>query len=237
MPEWIRFESTVWTLIRKAKERDPSACDKFILKYRPAVISFIRKNGFNMDEAEDLAQDVFLKIFKNNVLEKADKTRGRFRSLIIAVTKNVMKEERRKKSTIKRAGQMIPLEQAIQESEREDKIIDALITCQEDDEEFDRIWVLNIMRIAFDRLRLESESKGTPYFEAFQLYLQDKTHKDIALHLKVSIQGVKNYIHRARLKLMNYIADEIASYSSSNEEYKDEINYLSRFLDERYERA
>ena len=42
------------------------------------------------DEAEDLAQEVFLRLFKDGVLEQADRSKGRFRHLVLAVTKNVV---------------------------------------------------------------------------------------------------------------------------------------------------
>jgi hypothetical protein len=45
------------------------------------------------------------------------------------------------------------------------------------------------------------------------------------------LQDVKNYIHRARGRLAELLKEEIAKYSSSEAEYQEEVQYLSKFLE------
>ena len=46
-----------------------------------------------------------------------------------------------------------------------------------------------------------------------------------------TVQDVKNYIHRARQKLIELLQREVSRYASTTEEYEQEIRYLSRFLE------
>ena len=85
----MRFQSTLWTLIGHARGGDEQALTEFVERYRPPVVAFIGRRGFT-SESEDLAQEVFLEVFKDEVLTKADPDKGRFRSLLLAVTRNVI---------------------------------------------------------------------------------------------------------------------------------------------------
>jgi RNA polymerase sigma-70 factor (ECF subfamily) len=227
-----KFESTIWTIIKKVKQKDPVAVNEFVSRYREPVITFIIRQGFSTHDAEDIAQEVFLRVFKDEVLSKADKAKGRFRNLLLAVTKNVIRLETKKRTRQKRGGRdkMISLEEIIDD---EGTLLKDIITADEKDASFDKLWILNIVGNAFEKLKKESELKGTPYFDAIELYLQQGSdYKIIAQKLGKSITEVRNYLYKARLKLRDYIREEIASYCSSQKEYEDELKYLSSYLDE-----
>jgi RNA polymerase sigma-70 factor (ECF subfamily) len=137
----IGFESTIWTIIMKAKQKDPDALEKFVSKYRPPVIQFLISKGFSDHDSEDIAQEVFFTIFKDNVLQKADESKGRFRSLILAVTENVMKLQIRKQMTKKRGGN----QKVISLDEPRTNSMDSLeyiVTTKREEEEFDKLWLL-----------------------------------------------------------------------------------------------
>lgn len=94
------FPTTVWTRIHQAATWDQAALQEFAQRYRPAVLEFIESRGFHTDNADDLCQDVFLRILRGGVLAKADSTRGRFRSLLLAVTTHVIQDHLRKRREI-----------------------------------------------------------------------------------------------------------------------------------------
>lgn len=94
------FPTTVWTRIHQAGAWDQAALEEFAQRYRPAVLEFIESRGFHTANAEDLCQDVFLRILRGGVLAKADSTRGRFRSLLLAVTTHVIQDHLRKRREI-----------------------------------------------------------------------------------------------------------------------------------------
>lgn len=219
-----RFESTVWLTIWKARDNDPGALDDFVRRYRAPIEKFIVQNGFGHADAEELAQEVFLRIFKNNVLKKARRERGRFRSLLLTLTRHVIQDERRRRGAAKRGGNHVTV--SPQHTSEDSLPLEELIATHTEDREFDNLWVRNILKLALERLRSENEL----YYTAFTMNLDDYDYKEIAERMDKSPKEVDNYVYRARQKLIRLIREEIARYASSPQEYRDEVQYLSGYL-------
>ncbi len=210
------FQSTMWSLIRKARAGGGTATTGLVEKYREPVRRFLHRHGCSDADTDDLAQDVFVRIFEDGVLDKADPARGRFRSLLLAVTRHVLQHHREKEGAQKRgAGRVVSL------------VGDEVIASRERDADFDREWVANLIQVALDRLSREN----TNYYRALKLFLfEQQPHKDIAAAMGKTDDEVRNYISRGRAKLVETIHGEIRAYSSSSDEYADEVKYLSEFL-------
>lgn len=227
----IRFPETMWTRIKNAAEQKTTAVNQFFLYYYNPVKRFLRRLGVPENDVEDVTQIVFMKIFEGNLLKIADEQKGRFRSFILAVSKNILANWRRKEGAIKRGGgNRILLFSELSKDEETD--ISQFITSKETDAEFDTLWTEHIVQKAMDRLHLECKEKNLPYFEALDDYLNDRnsTYESIAAKMEVNDGQVRNYISRGRKKLAGFIRDEIAAYCSSPEEFEQELKYLSQFL-------
>jgi DNA-directed RNA polymerase specialized sigma24 family protein len=117
------------------------------------------------------------------------------------------------------------------EEKREKGFIEDLIVPEEKDEEFDRLWVQNLVKVALEKLKEECLSKATPYFELLKMHVIDElSHDQIAERSGKTNKNVRDLLHIARQKLKRYIIEEIALYASSDQEFKDEVGYLSRLL-------
>jgi RNA polymerase sigma-70 factor (ECF subfamily) len=203
------FQSTLWTLIRGADRGDEAALRDFALKYRAPVVAYVAARGLAAD-AEDLAQEVFLRIFQDRVLSKADPARGRFRSLILSVTRHVIGHHVERQLARKR--------QAVQGPEP---------ATGGDDEGFDREWVGHLIEVALARLAREHP----PYHEALRLFLlEGRPVAEIARATGRAEQDVHNHLHRGRKKLADYLREQVRDYSSSREDFDEEIRSLSRFF-------
>jgi hypothetical protein len=143
------FQSTLWTVIRGAGKGDEAALRDFVLKYRPPVLAYLARRGFRA-EAEDLAQEVFLRIFRDRVLDKADPARGRFRSLLLSVTRHVLSHHVERELAKKRQAPPAAPEPAA-----------------DTDETFDRAWVAHLIEIALARLAREHPN----YHDALRAHL------------------------------------------------------------------
>lgn len=128
------FPTTIWTTIRQAGHDDGEALERFARQYRAPVLGFINGQGMRDGDAEDLCQEVFLRLLNGNVLARADAARGRFRSLLLTITKNVITDKRRKR----------------QEAPAED------IELSDRDPDFDREWVVELVERAMSNLSRES---------------------------------------------------------------------------------
>jgi RNA polymerase sigma-70 factor (ECF subfamily) len=219
------FESTVWQVIHRAKDADPKALEEFADKYMGPVRQFIVLQGHPAQAAEDLAQEVFVRIFKDKVLEKADRLKGRFRSLLLAVTKHVLAYQRQQATAIKRGGGK-PVHSI-------DELVDqgmesGLASTADQDEQFDREWMRNLFNRALVKLKGESKL----HHDVLQMVMEDeKTYREIADAVGKTEVDIWNYVRAAKRKLVRFVKEQIAEYSSSREEFRSETNYLSKFLE------
>ena len=81
------FYTTSWTLVRAAAAH-PTADSRQALAtlcqaYWHPVYAFIRRNGYDRDQSEDLSQEFFTLLLEKNYLLDANRDRGRFRSFLL----------------------------------------------------------------------------------------------------------------------------------------------------------
>ena len=208
------FQSTLWTVIRMADRGDEAALREFALKYRPPVVAYLARHGFGQD-AEDLAQEVFLRLHRDRVLSKADPEKGRFRSLLLSVTRHVVGHHIEKIKSLKSGGgEVRPLG-------------DLDVAEKVSDDQFDREWVSHMIEVALARLAREFPH----YHEALRWFLlEGKPCAEIASSMEKSESEVYNYISRGKRKLVDYLQDEVRDYSTSRTEFEEEVRYLSGFF-------
>ena len=213
------FTTTIWDTIRQAKMGEPEAVDRILKKYRDPVVAFIRGQGRSPEDAEDLAQDVFLVIVRDDLLAKADKVRGRFRDFLRGVVKNVLANAGRVRRAAKRGAgtELLSLESVLGDSGPVD----------EQDEAFDGEWIRNLVELSLDRLR-ESDER---YHQALRLQRDEgRSLEEIASAMNVTAKQVGNFLQQARKKLGDLIRREVQGYCSSSAEFRDELAYLMRYL-------
>lgn len=140
----IVYPTTIWTRILEAGAQDTVALEDFGQQYRAPVLEHIRARGF-ADEAEDLCQEVFLRVFQGGVLAKADRKRGRFRSLLRSVTSHVLLDRLRKRRDV-------PVEE---------------LEVEEAEPEFDQVWAWHLTEKALERMSAE----GSTYYDVLRGHL------------------------------------------------------------------
>lgn len=209
------FQSTMWTVIRGARDGNDEALSRFVNTYRPPVVNFCRRRGLEAD-AEDLAQEVFLRLIMDGVLQKADPARGRLRSLVLAVTKRVIGHHLERRSAAKRGGGQV---HSLGD-------LDVAAT-PPDAAEFDRDWVAHLVARALDRLAQEY-----PHYQVAvrAFFLENKSYAEIAAATGKSEGDIKNHLHRGRQKLVELVRAEVRDYSASDDEYAEELRALSDTL-------
>jgi|GEM_PF-480975 len=228
MTSFHAFRETMWTLIRQARAGDSTAVNDFITRYRPAVTTFLVREGLKREEAEDIAQDIFLTLFENHVLARVEKGRGRFRSFLIAVSKNVLRNHLRRERAEKRGGGA----EAVSLDGNDLESILADPAAGGDDETFDHLWVINLLRLAMTRLEEESRRRGIPYAASLRLVVEGgQAYQEAAAKLQKSENDIRNYVHRARQRMVEYVREEVARYACDSDDYEREIAYLERLLE------
>jgi RNA polymerase sigma factor (sigma-70 family) len=210
------FETTLWSRIQDAQRGDSSAAHTLVNRYRSPLVAYFRSKRLSPEDAEDLAQEVLLRLFAQGSLARADKERGRFRAYLLGVGRNVWREHCEHASAKKRGGaaQHVPLSDAPE------------IQAAEPDEGFDRIWAEQLLARALEELEGENPRQHKTLLLRFQ---KGASPAAIAEELGRNAQQVSNDMHRARKRLVALVKAEIAGYASSKEEYDDDLRlFMSR---------
>ena len=208
----MRMPSTMWTTILQFHS-DPERVKDFVVRrYRQPVVEFSRMQGLSSEDAEDVAQEVFLRVCGEAFLKKADQIRGKFRTVLLAVTNHVIISQRRHETAGKRdRRRLVSLDGVDLPGETPA------------DPEFDRLWVKNLVEQALEKL------ETYPEVQALRCQLKGESYQQIAERLGKKVSDVTNYLHRARELLGREIEKMIAEYSSEDN-VAEEIAALRRFL-------
>lgn len=219
----MHFPSTIWTQIKSAGSGDRRALEDLFRKYQPAVVTFARSEGLSAPDAEDVAQEVFQAICDAKFLRKVDPAKGKFRSLVLAVTRNLILMQKRELAAQKRGGNARLV--SVEELHGQGFEVEDL-----KDERFDNFWVQTLVARGMELLKQECAERGTPFYKAMVLFVSGEPYTDVAEKLDVSAAQVKSYIHQARSKLKRFVGGLIKEYSASNDDYRRELKYLLKFL-------
>ena len=74
--------------------------------WRP-VYGFLRREGYEREDAQDLTQGFFTHLIERRGYARADREKGRFRSFLLKVLKNFVADARDSENALKRGGGMI----------------------------------------------------------------------------------------------------------------------------------
>ncbi|HLY76082.1 MAG TPA: RNA polymerase sigma factor [Planctomycetota bacterium] len=222
-----RFPTTIWDDISSARKGSSRELDLLLARYRSPIIGFLRWKNVRMEEAEDLAQEVLIRISTPGFFEKVDPAKGRFRSLLLGVTRNVLSESLRRDRAERRGGGG----QVVHEGD----LSDGAIPLHEkavasEDRMFDQLWVSELVDRALRELEEDSAARGTSEGAAFRLkYLEDLTQEEVAVRLGCPVFSAKNYIYYGKLKFKQKLLSSIRAYCSTPEEFEIEVKRLAPF--------
>ncbi|HLG43239.1 MAG TPA: sigma-70 family RNA polymerase sigma factor [Planctomycetota bacterium] len=220
-----RFLSTIWADIEMARGGDRAAYNRLIEAYRTPVVELLRRQGFKAADAEDLTQEIFAEIVEKNLLRKAAPEVGRFRSLLIGVTRNAVRNHLRKLGTKRRGGG------TGRGPTRLDSRVEGKGGAPGDEAFFDQIWVVNLLNRALRRLETEAKVLGNRQDEIVRLaVLEEYGTAEIAGELKLGEGVVRNLLHRGKKKLLEFVRREIVTYTSPGGEREGEVDHILRLI-------
>lgn len=205
---------TRWSLIQAVAAGEPDARQEFVNRYRPFVKRYLERQGLGAD-AEDVAQEVFVRLLVKGALDKVSEGQGSFRAYLFTLTRNSLLDHLKRARAARRGGQAEIVALLGQEPSTEER------------NDFDREWLLSLLELALARLEQEHPN----YYAAVKGFLwEERTQPELAQALARSIQDVRNHVHRGRKKLAGYIREEIARYERDPGRYATEVEAVAKLL-------
>ena len=94
------FLTTHWSLIedvKKQPDKDRALIGLLLKRYWKPVYCYLRRKGYDNEQAKDLTQGFFHEVVLNrHLLERADSKKGRFRTLLLHTLNQYLVDEYRK---------------------------------------------------------------------------------------------------------------------------------------------
>lgn len=227
------FHTTSWTLVQAAAV-DPTADSRRALAalcqtyWRP-VYAFIRRNGYDRDESEDLSQGFFSLLLEKNYLLDANQERGRFRSFLLTSVKHFLANEWDRAHARKRGGGQVAV--SIDQMDAERWYAPAAVESTTPESLFERRWAISLLEHVMVKLRAEFTSKGkADQFDKLSMFLNMDSdgarYEEVAGQMGLSAGALRIAVHRMRRKYARLLRAEIAETVSTPEQLEDELRFL-----------
>lgn len=231
------FNTTNWSLVLAVMDTAPSraldALERLCSRYWFPVYAFIRRQGNDVHQAEDLTQGFFEFVIEHDVFHRARQDRGRFRSFILGSLRNYLHNHHDRATAAKRGGKcrFIPLDEATAER---------LLACEParsnvGEDSFDRRWAVTLIRSVMESLRAEFAKRDrAAVHDAMLPYLTGEPspgdYERVAAGLGMETGALRVALHRFRHRFGELLRAEVAHTVNDPDEIEEEIRHLLSVL-------
>jgi RNA polymerase sigma factor (sigma-70 family) len=228
----IAFTTTHWSVVLEAQGESPAAqeaLEKLCCIYWRPIFSFLQRQGFRLEEAEDITQGFFASLFERGSLNAVRKEKGRLRSYLLGALKYFLADEQRRAMAIKRGKgkRLIPMEELHADErigmEPADPLTAEMI--------YERRWASTVLERVLSRLKDEYRASGNAaLFDSLKQLLPDEpgapSQAEIAAHLGMNENAIRQAFYRFRQRYQSLLREEIAHTVATPGDIEDELRHL-----------
>jgi RNA polymerase sigma factor (sigma-70 family) len=227
------FAETAWSVVLAAgKGSDPharGALAELCRVYWPPIYSFLRRRGYNRDDAQDLTQSFFQHILEEETFRRATPERGRFRTFLLGALMRCLADNQARLRTQKRGGgaHFVSVDELAAEELHHQRMTTDLTPA----ESLDARWASLLLERALNKVRIEFLGAGkAETFEALSPFLAgekpDISYQEVAQKMGLALAAVKTHIHRLRQQFASAVRYEVLQTVSAPHEVDDELLQL-----------
>ncbi|MCP4174169.1 MAG: sigma-70 family RNA polymerase sigma factor [Fuerstiella sp.] len=228
-----RFDSTRWSIVLAAGlQSSPDAAvafEQLCASYWYPLYAFVRREGYQQAEAQDLTQGFFASLLQRHDLQRVHPDKGRFRSFLLAALKNYLLNEWDRARAQKRGGgrPLFSLDFDLAES----KLGSEQAGTTTPEFVFQRQWALTLLAYVQEQLKSDMSAKGRgDLYDALLPHLAGEPgaakYTELADLLGMTEAAVKMAMSRLRKRYRALLREEIAQTVSGEAEIDDEIRDL-----------
>lgn len=231
MPDNVNFEQTRWSLVLRASGGDDAArraaLEQLCRAYWYPLYAYLRRSGRGVEDAEDLAQEFFVRLLDGRLLGAADPARGKFRTLLLSALQQADADAWRTSNAQKRGGGIVVV--AIDSEFAEERFLADKSEGGSPELAFDRAWAAAVMERAWERLR-ESYAERAAIFAELAPRLSGAaatgTLAEAGARLGMSEDATKQALSRMRQRLGEALKAEVAETVGSPDAVQQEMRHL-----------
>jgi RNA polymerase sigma-70 factor (ECF subfamily) len=231
------FATTRWTLVCEAARGGDTvateALGALFATYWQPLYRYARRKGKSKEDAEDLVQGFLAHLMEADGLRETDRSKGRFRSFLLASFGNWMINEWKHAARLKRGGGVSQVSFDWESAETGLKL--EIPDDRSPDRLFDREWALTLLAKVLDDLEAASEAEGNAgQFALLKPCLTADSGRipyvELAAELGMTEGAARVAIHRLRKRYRSLLNQEIGRTLSSPEAVEDEMRALFTVL-------
>jgi RNA polymerase sigma-70 factor (ECF subfamily) len=177
-------------LIRRFQDGDLYAFDAIVNRYKDQLLNFAYRFLSNMEEAEDVVQETFLRIFRN---KHAYRQIAKFSTWVYTIAGNLAKTELRKRKRRKYVY--------ISDMGFDDKDFEIEDVKADTEKEVDSMIKERYIQKAIDELPARFRQV------ILLVDVQELPYEEVSAIMKVPLGTIKSRVNRARLKLQDKLKD------------------------------
>jgi DNA-directed RNA polymerase specialized sigma24 family protein len=234
-----QFAPTSWTDVLAAQRggspEASAALEKLCHTYWYPLYAYLRRKGFDPHKAQDLNQEFFYRLLRENYLGAVDRRRGKFRSFLLAALNHFVSNQRDHERAAKRGGGRTMI--SLDDTDAENRYRLEPSSDLSPEKIFERNWFLTLFDQALARMREEQAAAGRDelFDELKQFLIEDAEAGDYnaaAARVNMTPNAVAVTVHRWRERYKKLVQEEIVRTVADPAEIEDELRRFFTVLGE-----
>jgi RNA polymerase sigma-70 factor (ECF subfamily) len=236
-PRSPAFVTTHWSMVIRAASADSAHASDSLARlchtYWLPLYAYVRRRGHSTEDAQDLTQEFFARVLEKRWIGDADRSRGRFRTFLLAAMNHFLADEWDRARAQKRGGGVPP--EPLQFDTAEAQYVQEPADISTPERTFERRWALTLLDEVLKRLQAEYEQDGkSSLFAALHPCLvgerTTQPYGELARALATSESAVKSAVHRLRQRYRRLLREEIANTVDGPGQVDEELRHLFAVL-------
>jgi RNA polymerase sigma-70 factor (ECF subfamily) len=233
------FAPTSWTDVlaaqRGGSDEASAALEKLCCTYWYPLYSYLRRKGYDPHKAQDLNQEFFYRLIKENYLGAVDRRRGKFRSFLLAALNHFLSNQRDHERAAKRGGGQTLL--SLDDTDAESRFKLEPVSDLSPEKIFERNWFLTLFDQALSRLREEQAAAGrAKLFDELKLFIVEDAepgdYNVAAERVQLTPNAVAVTVHRLRERYKKLVHEEVVRTVADPGEIDEELRRFFAVLEE-----
>ena len=209
------------------------AMEEICALYWYPIYAFIRRRGSDRHDAEDLTQGFFERLIRRELIQAADRDKGRLRNLLLDALTCHLTDAHRRGHAEKRGSGVVPV--AIEWDEAEQRYSVEPPDERDPEKLYLRAWARGVLSGVRDRLRSAFEvNERTGLFATIEPYLTAEEdhapYRDLAVQLNSTEGATRLLVMRLRRKFRDLLEQEIARTVATPTDIPAELAWLRSVL-------
>lgn len=236
------FLTTHWSLIEDVKEhqdKDRALIGLLLKRYWKPVYCYLRRKGYDNEQAKDLTQGFLHEVVLNrHLVERADSSKGRFRSFLLHALNQYLLDERRKET----AQKNIPKEKLVPLDIADPPELPQMVSKLDAEQSFNYVWKADLLEHAFAEVRDRYTKQGMEaHWYVFRDRLLQPTLEGYAppsikqicqkygIDNEATVSNMLNTVKKlVRSVLKNHVRQTVVSGEVVEEELKEIFKFLGK---------